>query len=333
MPLLTKPGSRWWAPVRPVSSSMVKSSSRGPCLMLASSMMARLVATAMPLSAPSVVPLAISVLPRRTRSIGSFEKSCFLSAFFSQTMSRWPCKAHGRRAFAASGRRLAYDDVAGAILLHLELHPARGVDDEGGGRLLALRAAWDAGQSGEVLPDVSGFESVDGVRHASLPAAWYQIAGARARLDRPGNRAVESRPLVPELTTQPAVGLLAVPRRGCTSGCAHDLVDGLAQRLDLNAAQIRKDLAHFGEFGVRGVGYAGRGISVKHLRAILGLDRRHRVVIVGARQPGARASPTMRVSARTDSTSSRSSTAPPTRSGRARAVGCRWTTPPSSRRS
>ena len=29
----------------------------------------------------------------------------------------------------------------------------------------------------------------------------------------------------------------------------------LADRFDLNAPQIRKDLAHFGELGVRGVGY------------------------------------------------------------------------------
>ena len=29
----------------------------------------------------------------------------------------------------------------------------------------------------------------------------------------------------------------------------------LAERFHLNAAQIRKDLAYFGEFGVRGVGY------------------------------------------------------------------------------
>ena len=55
-------------------------------------MMARFVATAMPLSAPSVVPLAIMRLSLRTSSIGSFAKSCFVPAFFSQTMSRWPCR-------------------------------------------------------------------------------------------------------------------------------------------------------------------------------------------------------------------------------------------------
>ena len=55
----------------------------------------------------------------------------------------------------------------------------------------------------------------------------------------------------------------------------------LAERFHLNAAQIRKDLAYFGEFGVRGVGYYVRDLK-RHLRQILGLDRRHRVAIVGA---------------------------------------------------
>jgi len=55
----------------------------------------------------------------------------------------------------------------------------------------------------------------------------------------------------------------------------------LAERLHLNPAQIRKDLAYFGEFGVRGVGYYVTELS-RHLRQILGLDRRLAVVIVGA---------------------------------------------------
>ena len=55
----------------------------------------------------------------------------------------------------------------------------------------------------------------------------------------------------------------------------------LAEQFHLNAAQIRKDLAYFGEFGVRGVGYYVRELK-RHLRQILGLDRRLRVAIVGA---------------------------------------------------
>jgi redox-sensing transcriptional repressor len=55
----------------------------------------------------------------------------------------------------------------------------------------------------------------------------------------------------------------------------------LAEQFHLNAAQIRKDLAYFGEFGVRGVGYYVRDLRA-HLRQILGLDRRVRVAIMGA---------------------------------------------------
>ena len=56
---------------------------------------------------------------------------------------------------------------------------------------------------------------------------------------------------------------------------------GLAEQFGLNAAQIRKDLAYFGEFGVRGIGYYVKELR-RHLRQILGLDRGVRVAIIGA---------------------------------------------------
>jgi redox-sensing transcriptional repressor len=55
----------------------------------------------------------------------------------------------------------------------------------------------------------------------------------------------------------------------------------LAEQFLLNAAQIRKDLAYFGEFGVRGIGYYVKELR-RHLRQILGLDRGVRVGIIGA---------------------------------------------------
>lgn len=55
----------------------------------------------------------------------------------------------------------------------------------------------------------------------------------------------------------------------------------LADQFRLNSAQIRKDLAYFGEFGTRGVGYSVEELR-QHLTQILGLDRAHRVGIVGA---------------------------------------------------
>ena len=55
----------------------------------------------------------------------------------------------------------------------------------------------------------------------------------------------------------------------------------LASQFHLNAAQIRKDLAWFGEFGVRGVGYSVDGLA-SHLRKILGLGAPIRVAVIGA---------------------------------------------------
>ena len=55
----------------------------------------------------------------------------------------------------------------------------------------------------------------------------------------------------------------------------------LASQFHLNAAQIRKDLAWFGEFGVRGVGYSVEGLAT-HLRDILGLGSPIRVAVIGA---------------------------------------------------
>ncbi len=55
----------------------------------------------------------------------------------------------------------------------------------------------------------------------------------------------------------------------------------MADNMGVTSAQVRRDLASFGEFGVRGVGY-----EVKQLRAelerILGLDQTLHVVIIGA---------------------------------------------------
>ncbi len=60
----------------------------------------------------------------------------------------------------------------------------------------------------------------------------------------------------------------------------------LAEREGITSAQVRKDLSYFGSFGRRGLGY-----NVAHLReeirAILGLDRRWRVAVVGAGNIGA----------------------------------------------
>lgn len=86
---------------------------------------------------------------------------------------------------------------------------------------------------------------------------------------------------VSELTT----GRLSVYLRCLTqlesAGVETISSQALAEQFHLNAAQIRKDLAYFGEFGVRGVGYYVKDLKL-HLRHILGLDRKLRVAVLGA---------------------------------------------------
>ena len=55
----------------------------------------------------------------------------------------------------------------------------------------------------------------------------------------------------------------------------------LAQPLKFTATQIRKDLAYFGQFGQRGIGY-DVGELITKIRHILGTDRTWNVLLVGA---------------------------------------------------
>lgn len=61
--------------------------------------------------------------------------------------------------------------------------------------------------------------------------------------------------------------------------------ESLAKQFHLNSAQIRKDLAYFGEFGVRGVGYYIEDLRGQ-LTKILGLETQHCVGIIGAGRLG-----------------------------------------------
>ncbi len=56
--------------------------------------------------------------------------------------------------------------------------------------------------------------------------------------------------------------------------------DPLAKACDVNASQVRKDLAYFGEFGVRGVGYNVKSL-IKSISDALGISREWRVAMVG----------------------------------------------------
>ena len=59
----------------------------------------------------------------------------------------------------------------------------------------------------------------------------------------------------------------------------------LAARGGTTSAQVRKDLSFFGSFGKRGLGYPIPAL-IARLREILGLNRRYRVVVIGAGKIG-----------------------------------------------
>jgi redox-sensing transcriptional repressor len=56
--------------------------------------------------------------------------------------------------------------------------------------------------------------------------------------------------------------------------------DKLALKCGINPAQIRKDLAYFGEFGIRGVGYFVKELLFE-IKRILGLNKTWKMALVG----------------------------------------------------
>ncbi len=56
--------------------------------------------------------------------------------------------------------------------------------------------------------------------------------------------------------------------------------EDLAEKMGFTAAQVRKDLSNFGEFGVRGKGYQVRTLY-KDIERILGINKNNNVIIVG----------------------------------------------------
>lgn len=95
------------------------------------------------------------------------------------------------------------------------------------------------------------------------------------------NKRKPSSEQVSELTTNRLSVYLRCLNQLESAGVQTISSQALADQFHLNAAQIRKDLAYFGEFGVRGVGYYVKDLK-RHLRQILGLDRNLRVAVMGA---------------------------------------------------
>jgi redox-sensing transcriptional repressor len=107
---------------------------------------------------------------------------------------------------------------------------------------------------------------------------WF-VKGENKLPVKTANR--ESSESVSELTTNRLSVYLRSLNALDVAGVRTVSSQALAEQFHLNAAQIRKDLAYFGEFGVRGVGYYVKELR-RHLRQILGIDRGVSVAIMGA---------------------------------------------------
>lgn len=66
-------------------------------------------------------------------------------------------------------------------------------------------------------------------------------------------------------------------RNGVTTISSGEIAEGVG----VSPAQVRKDLAYFGEFGTRGVGYNVKDL-LRYTLKILGLDQKWPLVLVGA---------------------------------------------------
>lgn len=115
---------------------------------------------------------------------------------------------------------------------------------------------------------------VDSVCKAGLS---LPIATSEAYLTNPNSMKTEK---ISELTTNRLSVYLRCLNELEAAGVETISSQALAEQFNLNSAQIRKDLAYFGEFGVRGVGYYVADLR-QHLTKILGLTEKRRVAIVG----------------------------------------------------
>jgi len=90
----------------------------------------------------------------------------------------------------------------------------------------------------------------------------------------------ESERRVPQVTVKRLGRYLRVLERFQEKGYETISSEELAAELHVKPSQLRKDLAYFGEFGTRGMGYAIPRLA-EALRRILGLHRQWAIAIIG----------------------------------------------------
>jgi len=71
--------------------------------------------------------------------------------------------------------------------------------------------------------------------------------------------------------------LTQIDKKGVVNISSGEIAEGVGG----SPAQVRKDLAYFGEFGTRGVGYNVQDLN-QHIIRILGLSEKWQIIIVGA---------------------------------------------------
>jgi redox-sensing transcriptional repressor len=96
---------------------------------------------------------------------------------------------------------------------------------------------------------------------------------------------MESNPLIPDIVVSRLPLYLRALQRMMQEGQKITSSYELGERLGISAAQIRKDLSLFGEFGKQGTGYQVEYL-VEKLRQILKVDRIWDMVVVGAGDVG-----------------------------------------------
>jgi len=85
---------------------------------------------------------------------------------------------------------------------------------------------------------------------------------------------------VPQVTVKRLSRYLRVLERFLEQGYETISSEELANELHVKPSQLRKDLAYFGEFGTRGMGYNVSSLA-EALRKILGLHRQWAIAIIG----------------------------------------------------
>jgi redox-sensing transcriptional repressor len=97
----------------------------------------------------------------------------------------------------------------------------------------------------------------------------------------PGGSSPADHSKIPQPTIERLSTYLQCVRGLQADGIAMASSSEIASRTGINAAQLRKDLSYFGEFGTPGLGYDVAALE-EHLARIMGLDVTRDVLLVGA---------------------------------------------------